>query len=162
MNAATPADLALSSSSSSPFPGAACPLNHGTAVVDQLLAAITRDRADESFEIALDAALDFRLLLATETDPETLLSAFLRLRHIAEERHYLACFRLRRWLETQFCALVYLDRCQPPLTLPLTLDLANCTQLRTRCACLAADDLRNLPWIRVRFARTSATTPALR
>ena len=161
MNAATPAlsftpPLPLSSSS-----GFGCPLNHGTAVVDQLLAAITRDRADESFEAALDAALDLRLLLAGDADPDTILAAFFRLRHIAEERHYLACFRLRRWLEAQFCALVYFNRCEPPRTLPLILDLASCADLRARCACLAADDVRHVPWVRVRFARATASSPAV-
>jgi len=159
MNAATSAPTANPPQTSST--GIGCPLNHGTAVVDQLLAAITRDHADESFEAALDAALDLRLLLAAEADADTILTAFFRLRRIAEERHYLACFRLRRWLETQFCALVQFNRCQPPRTLPLILDLASCADLRARCACLAADDVHNLSWVRVRFARATAATPAL-
>jgi|GEM_PF-5130478 len=158
MNAATPA---LSPNVPYPSnPGSGCPLNHGTAIVDQLLAAITRDRADESFENALDAALDLRLLLAAEADADSILAAFFRLRLIAEERHYLACFRLRRWLESQFCALVHFNRCAPPRTVPLVLDLFNCHDLRTRCACLAAEDIRTAPWARVRFVRTSA--PAVR
>lgn len=159
MNATTPVPAAFSPLSASSS-AASCPLNHGTAVLDQLLAAITRDRADESFELALDAALDFRLLLAGDADADTILSGFFRLRRIVEERHYLACFRLRRWLESQFCARVFLNRCEPPRTLPLILDLASCADLRTRCACLAAEDLRTLPWVRVQFARAVAPTPA--
>lgn len=160
MNAATSASTVNPHPLSSSL-GIGCPLNHGTAVVDQLLAAITRDSSDESFDAALDAALDLRLLLAGETDADTILAAFFRVRQIAEERHYLACFRLRRWLETQFCARVYFNRCEPPRTLPLILDLATCADLRARCACLAADDVHNLSWVRVQFARNAAATPAL-
>lgn len=160
MNAATPA-ATLTPSHRPPFPSVGCPLNHGTAIVDQLLAAITRDRADEAFESSLDAALDLRLLLDAEADVDSILTAFFRLRRLAGERHYLACFRLRRWLETQFCALVYFNRHEPPRTVPLTLDLHHCADLRTRCAGLAADNICDPFWVRVRFARSTAATPAL-
>lgn len=128
-----------------------CPLNSGVAVTDQLLAAITRDHRADDFESALDAALDLRLLLAAEADAESILKAFFRLRRVAEDRHYLACFRLRRWLESNFFARVFLDRSQPPACVPLRLDVCDCTALRTRCT-LAAVSGHALPnWVRVHF-----------
>ena len=156
MNAVTPAST-LATPPLSPPSVIGCPLNHGTAVVDQLLAAITRDRADDSFEPALDAALDLRLLLSENHDPDLLLSAYFRLRSTAEERHYLACFRLRRWLETQLCALVFFDRTHAPHRVSVSLDAAGCADLRTRCAyaATAGDPLPS--WIRVKFAHHTPT-----
>ena len=129
-----------------------CPLNSGMAVTDQLLAAITRDHSSDDFEVALDAALDLRLLLAANADAETLLAAFFRLRRIAEDRHYLACFRLRRWLESNFSARVFFDRSQPPTCVPLRLDVCDCTALRTRCILAALQGEMIPAWVHVRFA----------
>ena len=137
--------------------GLECPLNSGVAVTDQLLAAITRDSHSDDFEAALDAALDLRLLLAAEADAETILTAFFRLRRIAEDRHYLACFRLRRWLESNFSARVFFDRSQPATCVALRLDVCDCTALRTRCT-LAAVSGGTLPnWVRVHFAAQPIT-----
>jgi hypothetical protein len=133
-----------------------CPLNSGVAVTDQLLAAITRDHRADDFESVLDAALDLRLLLAAEADAESILKAFCRLRRIAEDRHYLACFRLRRWLESNFSACVFFDRSQPPTCVALRLDVCDCTALRTRCT-LAALDGDTIPaWVHVRFVAQPA------
>lgn len=131
-----------------------CPLNHGVSVVDQLLAAITRDAEFDAH--ALDVALDFRLMLASATDPEAILQAFFNLRAVAEERHYLACFRLRRWLETQFVARVRLDRSQPCRELPVRLEARTYRELCARCAFEAAGGDRVSPWVRVHFAAADA------
>ncbi len=135
-----------------------CPLNSGVAVTDQLLAAITRDHSADHFEAALDAALDLRLLLAAEAEAESILNAFFRLRRVAEDRHYLACFRLRRWLESHFFARVFFDRSQPPKSVVLRLNVCDCTALRTRCTldALSGGVLPN--WVRIHFA--SRATPA--
>jgi hypothetical protein len=127
---------------------AACPLNHGVAVVDQLLAAITREGDVE----ALDVALDFRLLLASSTDADAILREFFRMRAAVEEGHYLACFRLRRWLQDQIVAHVKMDRTQPARTTAINLDSASYRELCARCAFDAAAGEFLTPWVRVSFA----------
>lgn len=133
-------DLSVSSSSE-------CPLNHGVAVVDQLLAAITRN-GDAA---ALDVALDFRLLLASSTDADHILREFFRLRGVVEDAHYLACFRLRRWLQSEIIAHVKLDRSQPVRQTPIKLDTSNYKELCARCAFDAAAGECLSPWVRVSF-----------
>jgi len=132
MNTAAAPD-ALLAPSSPPAP-ADCPLNHGLAVTDQLLAAITRQNDGP----ALDVALDFRLLLAHARDADTVLREFFRLRAVIEERHYLACFRLRRWLEKELAALVKLDRTATARRIALQLDVRSYDALCARCTTRAA------------------------
>ena len=128
-------------------PAAECPLNDGVSGVDQLLAAITRG----SNAAALDVALDFRLLLAGSTDADTLLREFYRLRAVVEEEHYLACYRLRRWLQTQIVAQVKLDRTQPTLRTSINLGAASYRELCARCAFEAAAGEPISAWVRVTF-----------
>jgi hypothetical protein len=124
-----------------------CPLNHGVAVVDQLLAAITR----EHDALALDVALDFRLLLASSNDADTILREFFRLRSIIEEGYYLPCFRLRRWLQSQIIAAVKLDRNQSVRLTPIDLGTSTYRELCARCAFDAAAGEPLSPWVRVSF-----------
>ena len=141
-------------------------LKHGKRVLEQKLAERTqelnRSLVDvRSLTAALDAALDLRLLLAADADAETILSAFLRLRRIAEDRHYLACFRLRRWLETQFVAHVRLDRSQPRREIPVRLEARSYRELCARCAFEAAAGDRVTPWARVHVVPAEARLIAL-
>jgi len=139
--------------SSLPLPNVAvssfeCPLNNGVAVVDQLLAAITR----EGDAAALDVALDFRLLLASSDDADTVLREFFRLRSAIEECYYLPCFRLRRWLQSEIIAEVKLDRNQPAHSVPIDLGAATYRELCARCAFDAAAGEPVSAWVRVNFA----------
>jgi hypothetical protein len=134
-----------------------CPLNHGVAVVDQLLAAITRD----GNAAALDVALDFRLLLASSTDADTILREFFRLRAAVEDGYYLACFRLRRWLQSEIVALVKLDRSQPVRQACIKLDATSYRELCARCAFDAAAGELLSPWVRVSFASAADRQPSL-
>lgn len=131
-----------------PVAATECPLNHGVAVVDQLLAAITRD----GNAAALDVALDFRLLLASSTDANSILKEFFALRDAVENRYYLACFRLRRWLQSEIVAHVKLDRSQPVRQTGIKLDASCYRALCARCAFDAAAGERLSPWVRVSFA----------
>src|SRR5688500_1519454 len=63
-------------------------------VVDGLLRAAGSVRGDE-----VDGLLDLRWLLHQWKNAETTLSVFCQLRRSMEDRHYLAFYRLRRWLE---------------------------------------------------------------
>jgi hypothetical protein len=151
MNAA-PIVLTAASSSTAHAP---CPLNHGLAVLDQLLAAITF----EGDAALLDLVLDFRLVLRQSGDADTILSEYFRVRDAAEERHYLACFRLRRWLESEFVAEVKLDRTQSPRLVPVRLDVGSYRQLCAHCAFAAIQDGLLTAWVRVQFSR-AASSPA--
>lgn len=151
-------DLSVSPAGTAPFalgPGA-CPLNQGLAVVDQLLAAITREGSREE----LDAALDFRLILAHTSDPAAILRGFFALRSVAEERHYLALYRLRRWLESQFVAIVHVDRHSPPRRVHMKLDACSFGALYAQCAVRATAGLPPQAWTRVHFVSTQASATA--
>src|SRR5688572_24275646 len=149
-------DYTSSLSTAHPVLSSECPLNHGLAVVDQLLAAITRD----GNATALDVALDFRLLLASSSDADMILREFFGLRSVVEEGYYLACFRLRRWLQAQIVAQVRLDRSQPVRQACINLDAATYRELCARCAFDAAAGERLSPWVRVSFT-AARRQPAL-
>ncbi|WP_044891974.1 hypothetical protein [Opitutus terrae] len=118
------------------------------SVVDQLLAAITRDGDHEE----LNAALDFRLMLAGAPNPAAVLRAFFDLRHAVAERHYLPFYRLRRWLETNMLALVHVDRSSSPHRVRLQLDAASFGALYAQCAVTATAGRPPQAWTRVQFA----------
>lgn len=133
-----------------------CPLNHGLAVVDQLLAAITREGPSET----LDTALDFRLLLASSTDPAAVLRGFFALRQVVQERHYLACYRLRRWLEKRYVAFVLADRAGSAERVALNLNVPSFGALYARCVVVATDGEPPRAWARVHFAFVEPATVA--
>jgi hypothetical protein len=71
-----------------------CEFNCALQVVDRLLQAAGSVRGEE-----MDALLDLRWLLHRHQDAEEAVRLFCRLRRMMEHRHYLAFYRLRRWLE---------------------------------------------------------------
>lgn len=131
-----------------------CPLNSGVAILDQLLAAVGRDNDAD----ALNAALDFRLLLAGPHEPEAVLRGFFQLRPFVEDRHFLACFRLRRWLESQIMALVHFDRCRPPAPIRLRLECRSYSALCNGCARDASTRELETAWARVTFVTTASVS----
>jgi len=135
-------------------PGLNCPLNHGVSVLDQLLASLVGEVDGEAF----DAALDLRWLLSNSSDAAAIVLGFYRLRSFIEERHYLACYRLRRWLESHLVAWVSFQRHQPERRTALRLDAASPDQLHERCATRALEGTATGLPVRVRFA---FATPAL-
>jgi hypothetical protein len=71
-----------------------CRLKCSLEVVDELLSTPGAVTGDE-----VDLLLDFRSLLRARRDAEATLRLFCDLRRRLEQRHYLAFYRLRRWLE---------------------------------------------------------------
>jgi len=128
---------------------AECPLNHGVFVLDQLLAALSENRD----AAGLDVALDLRLALAGKAEPAVVLALFFRLRATVEESHYLACYRLRRWLDGHYVAHVQLDRSRPATAVTLQLaPAASLPALREQCiASAGGHGIAAFP-ARVRFA----------
>jgi hypothetical protein len=102
-------------------------------VVDSLL------RSAESVSGAeVDALLDFRSLLHRSEDAEAIVNLFCELRRSLEGRHYLAFYRLRRWLENHIQANVRLCRGRPEQIVPLKLDRYCLEAVRYQCLKTAA------------------------
>ena len=72
-------------------------------VIDGLLAACGTVRGEE-----VDALLDLRSLLRRREDRVAAIALFSRLRRSMEARHYLAFYRLRRWMDNHFDSKVEL------------------------------------------------------
>lgn len=130
----------------------ACPLNDGVAVLDQLLASLM----GEAESAAFDSALDLRWLLSIAGDATEIIREFYVLRSLIEERHYLACYRLRRWLESQLVAWVAAERHQPEQRVSLKLDSTCLDRLHDRCLTDALGEITSAPLARVRYAFASA------
>ena len=75
-------------------------------VIDELLGS-PRDRVSGE---EVDLLLDLRWQLGRRQEPETALRLFCDLRIRMENRHYLAFFRIRRWLENHLVAAVRFAR----------------------------------------------------
>jgi len=77
-------------------------------VVDALLAAKDAISGEDA-----DLLLDFRKAMQDRSDAEGVLRQFCQLRRRLEFRHYLALYRLRRWLQNQLLAEVSGPSTQP-------------------------------------------------
>src|SRR5687768_2311013 len=112
---------------------ATCHATCALEVVDGLL------RSAESVSGAeVDALLDFRSLLHRTEDAEAMLNLFCELRRSLESRHYLAFYRLRRWLENHIEANVRLCRGRPEQIVALKLDRYCLEAVRYQCLKTAA------------------------
>jgi hypothetical protein len=83
---------------------AACRWRCAIEVIDELLSQqslITDDEADD--------LLDLRWTLIQADDAEETIRLFCAVRRRMEQRHYLAFFRIRRWLENHIVARVVLS-----------------------------------------------------
>ena len=99
----------------------------------------------------VDALLDFRFLLRHGSDAEAILKLFCQLRLGMEASHYLAFYRLRRWLENHIEAQVRLCRGLPEAMVPLKLDRFCLEAIRSQCLARALRPGQALLAPRVRF-----------
>ncbi|NWF86172.1 MAG: hypothetical protein HXY18_20370 [Bryobacteraceae bacterium] len=118
-------------------------------VIDGLLRAAGAVRGAE-----MDALLDLRWLLRRREDPEGVLALFCQLRRSMEERHYLAFYRLRRWLENHCYATVRLCAGGPERVSPVRLDRFCVEAIRGHClqTALAPGELAGASRVRFHFA----------
>ena len=100
----------------------------------------------------VDALLDLRFLLRQSDDAEAILKVFCQLRLVMEASHYLAFYRLRRWLENHIEAQVRLCRGLPETTVALKLDRFCLEAVRSQCLRAALRPGEPLLAPRVRFA----------
>ncbi|MBA4136116.1 MAG: hypothetical protein C0518_02225 [Opitutus sp.] len=121
-----------------------CPFHDGAATLDGLLAELGVGECE-----LFDLALDLRSLLADGRDAEACLVQLFRLRACLDGRHYLAFYRVRRWVQRRIVAQVRPDRTAPWITRELPLDAARLDELVN--SCLASLDLAGPALPRVRF-----------
>ena len=100
-------------------------------MIDELLRA-PRDRVSGE---EVDLLLDLRWQLGQCADAETALRGFCDLRVRMENRHYLAFFRLRRFLENHLVASVRVCPAAEERTLPVKLDHYCVEAIRRVCLC---------------------------
>ncbi len=110
---------------------ATCRWRCALEVIDDLLGL---PRAAVSGEEA-DLLLDLRWELRRRTEAETALRLFCDLRVRMEKRHYLAFFRLRRWLENQVSAEVRVCPAAPAKSEAFKLDHYCVEAVRRACLC---------------------------
>lgn len=102
-------------------------------VIDEMLG---RSLSTVSGEEA-DLLLDLRWRLRQCTDPDATLRLFCDVRIRMEQRHYLAFFRLRRWLENHLVAMVRVCPASEPVRVPVKLNFYCVEAIRRFCLCAA-------------------------
>ena len=82
-----------------------------------------------------DSLLDLRWKLRQRTEAEAALRIFCDLRRRMESRHYLAFFRIRRWLENHLLAAVRICPAAVVNEVPVKLDHYCVEPIRRQCLC---------------------------
>lgn len=100
----------------------------------------------------VDVLLDFRWRVHQGDNAEQALRLFCELRRRLEHRHYLAFFRLRRWLEGGLIAVVTLGPGGTPSFAPVKLDHYCVEAVRRVSLCAALESGGKLVAPRVVFA----------
>lgn len=100
----------------------------------------------------VDLMLDLRWRLHQHDNAEQVLSLFCELRRRLEHRHYLAFFRVRRWLEAHLIAVVTLGPSAAPCFAPVKVDHYCVEAVRRVSLCAALEHGGQLTAPRVVFA----------
>jgi len=135
-------------------PAGVCRLSCSLEVVDELLSTPGAASGDE-----VDLLLDFRSLLRARRDAEATLRLFCDLRRRLEQRHYLAFYRLRRWLENHIVAEVSPSRSENCAQVPLRLQFYCMEAVRRQCLCAAMQQGLPLVTPRLGFSFVPVTQP---
>lgn len=109
-----------------------------------------------------DRLLDLRWKLRQRAEAEVALRLFCDLRLSMERRHYLAFFRIRRWLENHLEAVVQREPECAPVPVALRLDGYCVEAIRRMCLCagLEAGAALRAPRLAFRFRAESAAHPS--
>ena len=116
-------------------------------VIDELLGLAGSVTGEET-----DLLLDLRWKLRQAREAEETMRLFCDLRVRMEQRHYLAFFRLRRWLENHLVAAVHICPAAVPERVPVKLDHYCVEAIRRVCLCAAISRGIVLLAPRLRFA----------
>jgi hypothetical protein len=132
---------------------AACRWRCALEVIDELLAqAISGEE--------MDRLLDLRWQVRHRDNAENTLRAFCELRLRMEPRHYLAFFRIRRWLENHVLAAVRSCPAAEAQTVPVKLDHYCVEAVRRACLCAALGSGAVMLVPRLAFAFRTVTEAA--
>jgi hypothetical protein len=101
-------------------------------VIDELISRPGSVSGDE-----VDHLLELRWKLGQRDDVEGALKLFCDLRLRMEQRHYLAFFRMRRWLENHLVASLSICPEAKPQLVPVKLDHYCVEAIRRACLCVA-------------------------
>jgi hypothetical protein len=134
---------------------ATCHWRCALEVIDELLS----ERGAVSGEEA-DHLLDLRWQIRQGNDAEAVLRIFCDLRLRMEQRHYLAFFRIRRWLENHLTASVQVCPAAEPHFTQIKLDRYCVEAIRRVCLCAALGRGSVLLAPRVRFLFQSVSSVA--
>jgi hypothetical protein len=115
--------------------------------MDELLSTPHAINGDE-----MDLLLDFRSLVRARSDAETTLRLFCELRRRLEQRHYLAFYRLRRWLEQQLIAQISSLSTHVHTQVSLRLNFYCMEAIRRQSLCAATQQGTATPPMRLRFS----------
>ena len=136
---------------------ATCRWRCALEVIDELLS----ERGAVSGEEA-DHLLDLRWQIRQGDDAEAALRTFCDLRLRMEQRHYLAFFRIRRWLENHLVASVQVCPAAEPHFTAIKLDRYCVEAIRRVCLCAALGRGSVLLAPRVRFLFQPHPAPSAR
>ena len=134
---------------------AACRWRCALEVIDELL-------AQEISGEEMDRLLDLRWQVRHRDNAENTLRVFCELRLRMEPRHYLAFFRIRRWLENHVVAAVRSCPAAEAQTVPVKLDHYCVEAVRRACLCAALGPGTVMLVPRLAFAFRTATEAAAR
>lgn len=101
-------------------------------VIDELLSQPKAATGEET-----DLLLDLRWHLHGRSDADAALRIFCDLRRRMERRHYLAFFRIRRWMENHLIGAVRICPAAEATSVPVRLDYYCVEAIRRVCLCAA-------------------------
>ena len=148
-----------SASASAACAPAHCHWRCALSVIDELLAQPGAASGEET-----DHLLELRWHLRQRDNAEAALNLFCDLRRRMEHRHYLAFFRLRRWLENHLAATAETAAGDAQLWTAVKLDYYCVEALRRACLCSALGqwNAEERPRIRFRFRVALKDSKALK
>lgn len=126
---------------------ARCQQRCALEVIDELLSTRQHVTGDEA-----DLLLDLRWQLRRGQDAEGVMRLFCDLRVRMEQRHYLAFFRLRRWLENHLVAAIQICPAAEPHRVAVKFNHYCVEAIRRVCLCTAMSSGTVLLAPRLRFA----------
>jgi hypothetical protein len=129
-----------------------CPFHDGAATLDGLMAEAAGERDDEF----LNAALDLRSLMVERRKAEACLAQLFALRARLDGRHYLAFYRVRRWVQREIVAQIRPDRTSPWAARDLPLDAARLDELTNGFLAILETQQATLPQMRFVFRHAVA------
>jgi hypothetical protein len=127
------------------------------SVIDELLSQRGAATGEET-----DLLLDLRWHLHGRTDANAALRTFCDLRLRMERRHYLAFFRIRRWLENHLVAVVRICPAAEARYVPVKLDNYCVEAIRRVCLCagLQPGSVMLAPRLQFAFRKTAGSVQA--